>query len=113
MGYAGRAAGSVALVGAVLASSLTGQGQEQSETAPELVAAVSCTKGGVQGTKVGDLCVTKEKPRQPGKCTKTDKFIGHTAVTVVSFFIPASRAVELGIAIGTNGVADYVGDFCD
>lgn len=115
----GSVAARVALVGAVLGASLTGQGQDQDEAAPVvettpiLVAAQTCYKGGVQGIKVGNLCVTKENPRQPGKCSKTDRFIGNAALGIVTGLAPVTRVVQIGLGLETTAINDYRGGFCD
>jgi|GEM_PF-4836261 len=110
--YAGKLAGRAALISAVAAGLLVGHG-EAAEAAPAPTAPVACTKNGVQGIKLGQLCVTKEELRRPGACTKTDRFIGHTVVTTITLFLPVSRVANVIIAFGSNGVTDYLGDFCD
>lgn len=111
----GKSVAKVALVGAVAAGALTGQGHEQDEQMPEPVpvAASACLKDNKEGVNIGKLCVTKEEYKASGRCSKTDKFIGHTAVTAVSLMLPVSRAVEIITAFGTNAITDYRGDFCD
>jgi hypothetical protein len=122
LGYFGRAAARVALVGAVLAGVLTGQGQDQDETAPVveatpvLVASVSCAKGGVPGapgTQVGELCVTREKPPQPRPCSKADRLIGAVSIGYVTSRLRFPAKVGEILGYGWTAKEIYTGDLCD
>lgn len=112
MSYVSKLAGRAALVGALAAGVFVGSG-EVAEAAPAPTAPVACTKNGVQGMKLGQLCVTKQEVRQSGACSKTDKFIAAAAMDGVFFGLPVSAVTSLFISLGYDATTAYVGDFCD
>jgi hypothetical protein len=111
MSYIGRGAARVTLVGAVVAGSFVAQGHEEAEATP-LAPTTSCTKNGVQGVKLGSLCITKDQVRQPGPCTKTDEVIGEVAIAGILYAIPVATIISAGLGLGWTVNSIYKGGLC-
>jgi hypothetical protein len=112
MSYVGKLAGRAALVGAIVAGVFVGQG-EAAEAAPAPTAPVACTKNGVQGMQLGQLCVTKQEVRQSGACSKADEIIGEVALAVVLRKIPVGGIVKDTAGYGWTLNSILRGGFCD
>lgn len=108
----GRMAARAAVVGAIAGGMLVGQGQEPAEAVTVPTAPVACTKNGVQGMRIGSLCVTKQEIRASGACSKNDELIGEAALALTLYMAPVANAISASLSLGWTSYSIHKGGFC-